>query len=217
MNRRKGSVLMIGGLLLVAAALFLTCYNMWEERQAEASASAALVQILPEVPAAGKPDNCPEDVQEAIIPDYLLNPEMEMPAMEIDGQDYIGVLTIPALELELPVISEWSYPRLKIAPCRFEGSAYLNDLIIAAHNYRSHFGGLKNLQPGDAVAFTDADGNVFSYTVAEMETMGGNDLAALERGDWDLTLFTCTIGGKTRVVVRCERTEGDLVEEDAEN
>ena len=194
---------MMGGVLLIVASLFLTCYNIWEERRAETSAAVALGQILPEMPPVETPAALPEDMQEAVVPDYLLNPEMEMPTMEIDGQAYIGVLSIPALDLELPVIGEWSYPRLKIAPCRFEGSAYLDNLIIAAHNYRSHFGGLKNLLPGDEVAFTDVDGNVFRYTVAELETLGGNDLEELESGDWDLTLFTCTLGGKSRVTVRC--------------
>ena len=203
MNKKPGSILMMGGLLLMAAALFLTCYNLWEDRRAEVSASAALEQILPELPEAGTPAPPPEDIQEETVPDYLLNPEMEMPTVEIDGQAYIGVLAIPALGLELPVISEWSYPRLKLAPCRFQGSAYLDDLIIAGHNYRSHFGGLKNLRPGDKVTFTDAEGNVFRYAVAELETLGGNDLEKLEGGGWDLTLITCSLSGKSRVTVRC--------------
>ena len=211
MNKKKGSILMMGGLLLMAAALFLTCYNLWEERRAEASASAALEQILPELSAAEAPVPPPEEVQEAGIPDDLLDPEMEMPTVETDGQAYIGVLAIPALELELPVISQWSYPHLKIAPCRFEGSAYSDDLIIAGHNYRSHFGGLKNLRPGDEVTFTDAEGNVFRYTVAELETLDGNDLEGLESGEWDLTLFTCTLARTTRVVVRCVRESGNGV------
>lgn len=211
MNKKKGSILMMGGLLLMAAALFLTCYNLWEERRAEVSASAALEQILPELSAAEAPVPPPEEVQEAVIPDDLLDPEMEMPTVETDGQAYIGVLAIPALELELPVISQWSYPRLKIAPCRFEGSAYSDDLIIAGHNYRSHFGGLKNLRPGDEVTFTDVEGEVFRYTVAELETLDGNDLEGLESGEWDLTLFTCTLARTTRVVVRCVRESGNGV------
>lgn len=211
MNKKKGSILMMGGLLLMAAALFLTCYNLWEERRAEASASAALEQILSELPAAEAPVPPPEDIREAVIPDDLLDPEMEMPTVETDGQAYIGVVAIPALGLELPVISQWSYPRLKTAPCRFEGSAYSDDLIIAGHNYRSHFGGLKNLRPGDEVTFTDVEGNVFRYTVAELETLDGNDLEGLESGEWELTLFTCTLARTTRVVVRCVRESGNGV------
>lgn len=199
--RKWNRFVTLTGLLLVAAALSLACYNLWEERRAEAAATSALEQILPEA-------ETPETVQEAALPDYLLNPEMEMPTVEIDGQAYLGVLSIPVLNLELPVISQWSYPNLKTAPCRFEGSVYLNDLIIAGHNYRSHFGGLKNLLPGDEVTFTDAEGHVFRYTVAELETLDGNDLEGLESGNWDLTLFTCTLARTTRVVVRCVSAQG---------
>ncbi len=193
---------------MVAAALLLVCYNMWEEQRAEKSSAAVLEQLLPAIPEIEVP-TVTVDPQEAVIPYYVINPEMDMPVTEVKGQDYIGVLTIPILGLELPVISEWSYPRLKIAPCRFEGSAYQNDLIIAAHNYKSHFGRLKDLRPRDEVTFTDMDGDVFSYTVAEMETLGKRDLPELKSGEWDLTLFTCTLGGRTRVVVRCELTENE--------
>ena len=34
-------------------------------------------------------------------------------------------------------------------------------------------------------------------------------LSSMEEGDWDLTLFTCTIGGKTRITVRCARISAD--------
>ena len=140
-------------------------------------------------------------------PDYILNPEMDMPTQEVDGQSYIGVLELQPLGFSLPIISQWSYPGLRIAPCRYTGSAYQNDLVIAAHNYTSHFGRLKELSPGDAVTFIDVDGNVFRYQVAEVETLPPYSVAEMTSGDWDLTLFTCTIGGQSRVTVRCERVE----------
>ena len=130
---------------------------------------------------------------------------MEMPVTEMDGIGYIGTLRIPALELELPVISEWSYPNLKIAPCRYVGSAYLNTLVIAAHNYQSHFGTLKNLSEGDAVTFTDMDGNLFCYEVTALETLPPTAIAEMTASDYDLTLFTCTLGGANRVTVRCDQ------------
>ena len=80
------------------------------------------------------------DPSEEGTPDYILNPEMDMPTQEVDGQSYIGVLELQPLGLSLPIISQWSYPGLRIAPCRYTGSAYQNDLVIAAHNYTSHFG-----------------------------------------------------------------------------
>ena len=196
---------MLGGLLLMAAALFLTCFNMWDEHRAEVRAAGVLEELRAEIPV---PEERPEKEEpgEEVIPDYILDPEREMPVAEIGGEGYIGTLEVPALGLELPVMGEWSYPRLRKAPCRYRGSAYQGDLIVAAHNYRSHFGGLKSLAPGDEVRFTDMDGNVFRYTVAETEVLDGTAVEAMEAGEWDLTLFTCTPGGQARVTVRCRQT-----------
>lgn len=57
----------------------------------------------------------------------------------IDGIKYIGVLEVPELSLQLPVMSHWSLAGLKIAPGRYKGSVYKRNTIIAGHNYRSHF------------------------------------------------------------------------------
>jgi len=141
--------------------------------------------------------------REQEIPDYILNPNMEMPVSRVNGQDYIGILEIPVLKLKIPVISKWSYPRLRIAPCRYAGSVYTRDLVISAHNYAAHFGGLKRLDGGERVIFTDVDGNRFDYRVAWMETLRPRDVDEMKSGDWDLTLFTCTLGGSYRIAIRC--------------
>ena len=201
-RKKKGTWLMTGGLLLIAAALFLTCFNLWDERRATNSAGEALREleaVRPEEAEATEPG-------EAEIPAYLLNPGREMPAVEVDGGRYIGVLEVPSRGLELPVMETWSYPNLRVAPCRYSGSAYQDDMIVAAHNYKTHFGQLKELRPGDEVRFTDTEGNVFRYAVAELETLGKYDVEEMTSGDWDLTLFTCTYGGQSRVTVRCLRT-----------
>lgn len=200
MKAKRGTILMTIGLLLLAAALFLAGYNIWDEHRAEGSAQQVLDQLAAETPQPEPPT--PEEP----TPEYILHPEMDMPTVEIDGSRYIGRVSIPALGLELPVMSQWSYPNLKISPCRYQGSAYTGDLIIAGHNYRTHFGPLKNLGVGDTVLFTDADGNQFRYAVAEVETLAKTAVEEMAAGDWDLTLFTCTLGGQTRVTVRCVET-----------
>lgn len=134
--------------------------------------------------------------------EIVLNPDRPMPDVEIDGYNYIGLLEIPVLNLELSVMESWDYERMRIAPCRYSGSAYKNNLIIAAHNYTSHFGTLRDLQPGDQVHFTDMDGSVFTYTVSQTTLLDGTAVEKMESGTWDLTLFTCTLGGQARVTVR---------------
>lgn len=204
MKHKKGLPLISIGLLLIAAALFLTFYNLWDEHRAAGSVREILQEMPSEVRYSSPTESDAAEKEGLEIPDYILNPNMDMPAMEIDGKEYIGVLEIPSLALELPVMSGWSYPDLKISPCRYSGSVYQGNIVIAAHNYTRHFGRLKNLAEGDKVFFTDADGNVFSYEVALLETLNPTDIEEMESGGWDLTLFTCTVGGFYRVTVRCE-------------
>lgn len=200
----KGKILTGAGLLLIAAALLLTVYNIRESDRAGAESEEMVVRM--ESLTAALPERLETEKKE-LVPEYKKNPEMEMPTVEVNGQECVGMIEIPALGLKLPVISEWSDAKLKKAPCRYSGSAYLKNMIIAGHNYRTHFSGIKRLNPGDSVVFKDADGNVFSYEVAEIETVGGYDIEKMEAGDWDLTLFTCTNKGKARAAVRCREIE----------
>lgn len=105
-------------------------------------------------------------------------------------------------------MADWSYPQLKLSPCRYYGSVRGGDLVICAHNYQKHFGRLTELAVGDSVLFTDMDGVVTAYTVAETEVLQPTAVEEMTSGDYPLTLFSCTYGGKTRVTVRCQRVEG---------
>lgn len=200
----KGTGLMALGLVLILAAAALTGYNLLEARNA-GKASAVLVQeIQAQLPAPTLPPDQEIVLPSETLPDYVRFPGMEMPVVTLDGADYIGTLEIPVLELTLPVMADWSYPALKTAPCRYEGSAYTGDLILMAHNYDSHFGRLKDLRPEDAVLLRDMEDNLFSYRVVELETLDADAVDYMSAGDWDLTLFTCTYGGQSRVTIRCE-------------
>ena len=196
MNKRK-IFLIVAGLLFLSAALALFIWNDSEDRAAGNAAAEVLSRLRPQKTAVTKTE---EETA-------ALDPDRPMPVQNVDGNDYIGTLTIPSLSLELPVISDWSYPALKIAPCRFSGSAYRDDLVLAAHNYERHFGTLKQLHAGDTVTFTDMDGNVFSYEVTAAEEVLPQDTDAMLDGEWDLTLFTCTPGGAFRFAVRCQKTD----------
>lgn len=192
MRRKIGTLFMILGAVSVLAALSLFLWNQRENRKA----GIAVEKILPEVISAME--------EEEELPDPY---DTEMTAVEIDGYYYIGYLSIPVLELELPVMADWSYSQLKIAPCRYFGSTKTDNLVIAAHNYIRHFAKIKNLSVGDTVCFTDMDGVISMYEVVEMDILSPSAVEEMTAGDYDLTLFTCTYGGRSRVTVRCERTE----------
>lgn len=209
-KNRIGNILKGAGLILVTAAVLLLVYNLWDGHRARESEEAILAEYLQENKKASESPEASDKEDKQNIPDYLLNPDMDMPEYTLKSLGdvaCIGILEIPALDLELPVISSWSYSSLRLAPCRYSGSAYKGDLVIAAHNYQSHFGGLRTLPEGSEVFFTDAVGNRFSYYVAVTEALTPWSVDDMMSGEWPLTLFTCTLDSQNRVTVRCEYSE----------
>ena len=182
-------------------ALLLHLYNIYDNMNQDQSQKQILEQYI-------QKNNHQQDTSLIQIPDYLLNPEMEMPEVslpELEEAGCIGILEIPSINIKLPVLSTWSYSLLKKAPCRYTGSIYLDNMVIAAHNSEAHFKKISNLQKGDIVTFTDAVGNVFTYSVAGIELLKPDEVDNMTNGQWPLTLFTCTYGGASRVTVRCEK------------
>lgn len=213
-RRIFGTVLVVLGSLLVAAALVLTGWNFWNEEQSGASAQSAMQQLESQLqnaePEQTKPQHSTSIFQPA-APNEATVPEEDlyraMPEVFIDGIGYIGYLNIPALDLDLPVIGETNDENLKIAPCRFFGTVYQKNFVIGGHSYRKHFRKLSSLGYGERLSFTDMDGNVYTYEVADCEVVQPYEAEYLCTGNWDLTLFTCTPGGLTRVVLRCGLVE----------
>jgi sortase A len=206
MKNRRGVILMVIGVVLLLTAMCLTVYNLVTEEHAGRSAAEVVQKLreqLPEAASSSSEDSEANGTDTAGQAPYILHPEMAMPVCNVDGNDYIGILEIPDLGLSLPVMSEWSYPGLRIAPCRYTGTVYLKNLVIAAHNYDTHFGRLKELSQGASVKFTDVEGNEFYYEVAQSEILAPTAVEEMTDGGWDLSLFTCTYGGKTRFTVRC--------------
>lgn len=179
-----GRRLMALGAVLILCALGLTAYNHWDDRRAQRQAARILEELKAAEPAERGADT-----------------------LTLDGAEWLGWLSIPSLELELPVQAEWSYPALKTSPCRYAGTPEAG-LVIAAHNYEQHFARLNLLTAGDTVEFTDVSGTAHPYTVMQVETLAPTAVEEMTGGDWDLTLFTCTYSGQARVTVRCVKMAG---------
>lgn len=120
-------------------------------------------------------------------------------------------LSIPSIGLALPVMQQWSYPGLKIAPGRYSGALYTDDLVIAGHNYARHFSPLTHLTVGTEVLFVDMNDNTWHYAVSDTEVLQPTQIEEMavktSESNWDLTLFTCTTTGQARYALRCVRTD----------
>lgn len=194
MRKWMGALCIFLGFVCILSAVGLVLYNRWEEKNAEETAHN-IVENVHGIIDENKPDQP--------LPDDAEKEPAEMSTVKVDGYDCIGILSIPALDLELPVLTDWSYAKLKKAPCHYYGTYYGKNFVIAAHNYKSHFGRLSQLEPGDVVFFTDVNGVVYYYEVVLLETLPEEATKEMITSGFDLSLYTCTTGGSGRVTVRC--------------
>ena len=209
MKMRKGfgiCCIALGICCLIASVGFIV-HNNWEEETAQNSSKNILQDIQENILDIKHEESISEDIERDESEEISIDIPQEMLATQVDGYDCIGILSIPVLELELPVLTNWSYAKLKIAPCHYFGSYYEKDFVIAAHNYQSHFGRLSDLQPKDLILFTDISGTVHCYEVVLLETLPADATEEMITSGFDLSLYTCTPGGANRVTVRCNVVE----------
>ena len=213
MPKKSGIIFVTIGVVLIFSALLLSFYNGFEDHRAGQQAESLMDEIHSAMTEETDPTTKPTEIEIEITEPTETRPA-EMPVVMINGYDYIGYVSIPDLELELPVMAEWDYSRLKIAPCRHFGSSRTDDLVIAAHNYKTHFGSLSKLESGAEVIFTDMDGIENHYVlVRDPETLAPDAVDAVQNSGYDLVLYTCTPGGATRVVAFCNRVTEETNEE----
>lgn len=196
--RRKilGIALLTVGLTLIALSVLGYARCVYQEKQAEQSVELVLNELTRE-----KQRQQESDIYDPICTETP--PTGEPQQLTWNGYELIGTLRIPALGLELPVMRTWDYELLRLSPCRYSGSVEGGDLILLAHNYKNHFGKLKKLIVGDEIEFEDVGGTVYRYVVAAEEILQKTELDRLTAPGYALTLFTCTGGGRSRLVVRC--------------
>lgn len=208
MAKKAGIAMILAGAALILSALLLLCYNRMEDDAAGREAENLLGQVQSVIRLSAQEPTVPQEAEEATEATEPGEIDSAMTVVEINGYDYVGYLAIDRLGLELPVMSDWDYVRLKTSPCRHFGSTKTDDLVIAAHNYQTHFGRLKELEKGDSVIFTDMDGVVIAYQVTDTGTVAPSAVDAVVNSGHDLVLYTCTPGGQTRVCVFCDRVTG---------
>jgi sortase A len=203
--KKIGAVLVVIGSLVIMASAALWLRNYFEENSAAEFSERVTTEFISWV-------YTPVENSDSGF-DSILDIEFDFPDdtqpverfIEIDEVMYIGVLSIPTLNLNLPINSTWSNAALKNTPCRYSGNIYDNTLVIGAHNYAAHFRNISNLLIGDQVIFLCAEGIEHLFEIVSLETVRPSSRDSVVYSDYDLTMFTCTFDGQERTVVRCVR------------
>jgi sortase A len=212
----RGRILMILGSLMILAAMLALVLHLTEESRANDAASRIADTLIAEIAQQAQETTSTTDISKladgesaavaVLDPAADIRRKLTDPAIltETIDVEYIGYLSIPDLELTLPVVGTYSDEILKTAPARYAGNDGSYGLVIAAHNYSRHFGRISTLGEGSVIYFTDISGTVYSFAVTEQQILAPEDIDGMVNGEYDLTLFTCTPGGADRVTVRCE-------------
>lgn len=135
----------------------------------------------------------------------------EQKSVASDGTEYytIGVVNIPSIDVNYPILSTYSDELLKIAPCKFHGPNpnEIGNLCIAGHNYRNSkfFSKVPNMELGDTIEITDLSGNTITYAVYDKFIVNPDELdctSQLTGGKKEITLITCTDDNKQRHIIK---------------
>ena len=207
MKKKAGLLFITFGLLVkIIAGVFLWS-NLYDENRAGRH-SAGITQVFYEIlqSDAVQDNRAENDQPNGHEADYPIS-EDDIGYIEIDGAKYIGLISIPSLDVTLPVRIDWSYETLKITPSRYSGHIDDNTLVVMAHNYSTHFADIGGLPTGDRIILTDSNGMTHHYVVVTVTTIDPGSVFEVTNSIYDLTLFTCTIGGETRIVVRAMKID----------
>lgn len=118
----------------------------------------------------------------------------------INEQEYtiVGVLNIPSLNIEYPILSETTTELLKVSLNKYWGANpnEVGNMVVVGHNYKDNkfFSNLPKIQIGEIVKITDLTGQTLDYTVYDTYVIDPYDNACtsqLTDGKTEITLITC--------------------------
>lgn len=129
--------------------------------------------------------------------------------MEYKGYKVVGIIKIPKIDLEYPILSETTNASMKLSITKFWGNGVnkIGNLSLAGHNNYdgTMFGKTKNLEIGDTIELTDMYNITRRYTIYDKFITDPNDISIIEAdnfGSREVTLITCSNGNKERLIIK---------------
>ncbi len=190
---RLYNILLMVGIALVVISLGTLLISQISQTLASRNARELVVQIRQLLPQTST----------GVLEDRA-NPVM--PSMEVEGENFCGIIEIPAYNADLPICDIWSSGKVTKYPCRYTGSIYDGSLVIGGSDNSGQFDFMKEITGGDKIYVTDMTGARFTYTVSDVFRTSDVSTANLTSQEGDLVLYAknsfsldytlviCTIG-----------------------
>ena len=180
MINKISKILIIMGLLIIIGSLMLTTYFKYIENSALSS------------------------FEEKIENKEILT--------EINPGDEIGIIEIESVNLKNAIVESTDNEYLRYHVCHFEESAMpgeYGNFALAGHSstyyHNQVFNEVHKVKVGDKIKITTVD-NEFVYTITETKVVESDEIEVLNQdmSKKEITLVTCTNGGKQRFIVKGE-------------
>ena len=127
----------------------------------------------------------------------------EMPVVEIEGNDFVGMIEVPKYSKALPVYSSWEKNKITDFPCRYMGSMYDGSLIVGTVEDHGQSDIAKGIAGGDELTFTDVTGLKYNYIITDAYKTKDVSTEALTAIDGELVLFVRSTYGTDYMVICC--------------
>lgn len=131
--------------------------------------------------------------------------------LEYKGQKVIGLIEIPTIDLEYPILDKTTKLAMATSISRYYGGEIneYGNVSLAGHNNYSGtmFGKNKNLKLGDKVLLTDLSGTTLEYEIYDIFVTNPDDTTILETKDKntrEVTLITCKNGRAERLIIKAK-------------
>lgn len=128
---------------------------------------------------------------------------------EINGYKVIGIIKIPKIEIEYPILEKTDKTSLELSITKFWGDKInqKGNVVLAGHNRLNNtmFGKIDKLEKGDIIELTDSQMVTVKYQVFKTYTVDPNDIKCIlpeDEENREITLITCSNRDKNRFIVK---------------
>ncbi len=135
----------------------------------------------------------------------------ELKQVQVKYKDYnvVGIITIPKIGIEYPILDTTNEKTMKVAITKFWGNNVneLGNFTMAGHNNKdgTMFGKTKRLNIGDKIEMTDLTGKTIEYEIFDQYLIDPNDVScvkSVKENTREVTLITCANGRSNRLITK---------------
>lgn len=157
-----------------------------------------------------KKDNLISEINSQ-LGDLNTDKNREMPYIEYEGYQVIGIIKIEKINLLYPILNVNNEDSMKKSITKFYGDKLNQEgnVTLAGHNNfdGTMFGKLKDLEIGDKITILDLNNHSITYEIFNKYVTDPNDVSIVnstEEGIKEITLVTCTNGNKNRLIIKAK-------------